>query len=458
MIEELILNGMDVARLNFAHASFAEHQENIQVIRKAATKLGRTVAILADLPGPKIRIGKLKFEPVILKRDSRVSLVTKNFLGTAQRIPCEFKDLPRLVSKDSLIYLSDGFIQLKVLSVRGQEVVCRVMVGGSLLSHKGLNLPGAKLPMSAFTAEDRDILQFALKQGVDAVGVSFVENASDILKIKDIAARRGKHPMIVAKIERQAAVANSAEILNAADAVMIARGDLGVEIPLEQVPVVQKTLIREANLLGKPVITATQMLESMTDNIRPTRAEAADVANAILDGTDAIMLSEETAVGRYPVDAVKIMAKIAAATEPMRGALGSARSVRQRWKQESLDKKGTAKESVTLHAVEMLESLAVRAILAPTASGDTARRISRFKPDCWILAFTKDATHRNGLAFSCGVMPFPFKSVGLNRDDKILTVVKRKKLVKPGDQLLMIGQALVGVPEGANSLKIVTVD
>ena len=290
----------------------------IENIRTAARAVGRHVAIMADLSGPKMRIGQLTGEPVELQSGEPFSLTTENVAGDEKRVSVSFSRLPQAVRPGDTLFLNDGLIQLEVSKVDGTEVQCRVVVGGELRSRKGLNLPGIDLGVGAFTDFDHQCLRFALEHGVEVVSQSFVENAADIAAVRSAAAALGRDPFIIAKIERSRALDQIAGILDAADGIMIARGDLGVEIPIEQIAVVQKRLVRQANTLGKPVITATQMLESMTGNRRPTRAEATDVANAILDGTDCVMLSEESAMGKYPVDAVAMLAKIAAAIEPAR--------------------------------------------------------------------------------------------------------------------------------------------
>lgn len=320
-LEAMIRSGMNVARLNLSHGDFEEHVENIRRIRAAARKTGHPVGILIDLPGLKIRIGRLPNDAIWLKKNENVILSTRNVPGTNGLIPVEYKQLASVVSQGSIIFLNDGFIQLKVLKAAGQDVYARVLTGGKLLSHKGLNLPGAKLGFDPITARDLQIVDFGLKHGVYIFGLSFIESAKDIDKVRRFAQKQGKSVFLVAKIERQGAVEHFGEILESADAVMIARGDLGVEMPIEELPIIQKKLIHQANTVGCPVITATQMLESMTEHVRPTRAEVNDVANAILDGTDAVMLSEETAIGEYPVETVRMMAKIAAVTEAQRASI-----------------------------------------------------------------------------------------------------------------------------------------
>ncbi len=311
ILTRMMRAGMKVARLNFAHGTFAEHGADIHRIRNLAVKISHPVQILIDLPGPKIRLGKLKKEPIQLKRGQKVTLTTEEVLGTEKLLPVNYEKLGVSVKKGGLVYLNDGFIQLVVLAVKGKEVYCEVQVGGTLYSFKGLNLPNAPMFVEPVTDQDLKALDFGMNYGVDLYGVSFVEKAHDILKLKAYVHQKGFRVRSIAKIEREEALKNIDSILKVTDGLMVARGDLGVQIPIEDVPEAQKMLIHKANRAGKPVITATQMLESMVHNIRPTRAEATDVANAVFDGTGAIMLSEETAIGDYPAEAVEMMARIA---------------------------------------------------------------------------------------------------------------------------------------------------
>jgi pyruvate kinase len=318
MLERMINAGMNIARLNFSHGDFSAHKTVIENIRSASEKTGKRVAIMGDLPGPKMRIGELETEPVELKSGDSFTLTTEEINGNKERVSMSFQPLTRVVKQSDKLFLNDGVIELEVVHVEGNDVRCRVLVGGELRSRKGLNLPGIDLGISAFTDRDHECLKFAAENGVDAVSQSFVEKASDIETVREAAKALGYNPFIIAKIERSGALENMDDILKAADAIMIARGDLGVEIPIEQMAVVQKRLMGKAIVMGKPVITATQMLESMIDHSRPTRAEATDVANAILDGTDCVMLSGESAMGRFPVESVRMLSKIAEATEPNR--------------------------------------------------------------------------------------------------------------------------------------------
>ena len=302
MIRELILAGMNVARLNFSHGSLDDHRDLINRIRDISEELNQVVAIMVDLPGPKIRVGEIENEPMMLERNAEVILTTKDVPGRDYVIPVQYKQIAESVTLGSPIYLSDGFIQLNCSSIQDGDIRCKVEVGGPLYSKKGINLPGSKIFVSPITARDLEIIDFGIKEGITIFCLSFIESREDVEEVRNYAALKGKQVFLVSKIERQQAVENLDSILEATDAIMIARGDLGVEVPIQDVPLIQKKIIHKANLLSKPVITATQMLESMTNNIRPTRAEATDVANAIIDGTDAVMLSGETAVGKFPMN------------------------------------------------------------------------------------------------------------------------------------------------------------
>ena len=314
-LERLIRAGMNVARLNFSHGDFDQHAKVISRIRTASSNVGRRVAIMADLPGPKMRLGEIPSGPFDLEQGEFFTLTSDDCEGDQRRASTSFESLPRVVREGDRLFLNDGLVQLLVRNVEGNDVRCEVVVGGSISSRKGLNLPRIALGIHAFTDRDRECLEFALSHGVDAVSQSFVESAADIEAVRAAASACGKSPFIIAKIERHEAIERYEEILAAADGIMVARGDLGVEVPIEDMAVIQKQLIAKANKAGKPVITATQMLESMTTSRLPTRAEATDVANAILDGTDCVMLSGETAKGKWPIECVKMMALICKTAE-----------------------------------------------------------------------------------------------------------------------------------------------
>lgn len=404
MLEEMMQRGMTAARLNFAHGTLEERVEEIRRIRSVAGRLGRHCLVFADLPGPKIRLGKLSAEPVFLRKGQEVILSAAG-AGSENRLPVDYKKLPQILSPGRLVFINDGFIQLHVEKIDGEDVYCRVAVGGPLLSYKGLNLPGVRLTDDVLSKEDLELADFALGHDIEAVSISFVESGSDIVKMRKFAEARHKSVYIIAKIERAEALKNIDEILIQADAVMIARGDLGVQTPIEQVPGIQKKLIHKANLLGRPVITATQMLVSMTDNVRPTRAEVSDVANAILDGTDAVMLSEESAIGKYPVEAVEMMSKIAASIERESATIRETADLPSLFRKAAASRQTASQDIISLTAVDAAQILKVSYILIPTHHGSVPRLVSRFKPESWIIAFSRTAAVSNFLCLSYGVQP-----------------------------------------------------
>ena len=400
-LERLIVKGMNVARLNFAHGDVESHQEVIDNIRGAASTLGRRVAIMGDLPGPKMRIGHLARESVELERGQPFTLQTGDVVGDSRHASMSFAGLPKAVKPGDTIFINDGLIQLRVESVEGQQVHCQVLVGGELRAHKGVNLPGIDLGICAFTPRDHEFLEFACDQGLDAISQSFVQDASDIEAVRQAAAALDYYPFIIAKIERARAVENLDAILESADGIMVARGDLGVEIPIEEVALAQKRIIKRSNLYGKPVITATHMLESMISHRRPTRAEATDVANAILDGTDCLMLSGETAAGCYPEESVAMMARIAQVTEPH----ALTRDVIHSLERTQVEEKISTEDLISLSIFATAKALTPAAIVAPTLSGVTARRVSRFRLPAWIVAVSPNESTCQTLQFSYGVYP-----------------------------------------------------
>jgi pyruvate kinase len=399
MLPRLVRAGVNVARLNFSHGDFSNHGEVIRRIREASREVGRRVTIMADLPGPKMRLGEIDPEPIQLVPGDRFTLTSEEMVGNAERVSMTFEALPRVVKPGNRLFLNDGLVQLVVDRVSGNNVECIVTVGGELRSRKGLNLPGINLGISSFTKRDRECLEFALGAGVDAISQSFVERADDIKEVRKAATKLGRQPFIIAKIERADALEHYDEILAAADGIMVARGDLGVEVPIEEIAYIQKQLIAKANLLGKPVITATQMLESMVGSRLPTRAEATDVANAILDGTDCVMLSGESAMGKFPEEAITMLARIASFTETHRPRTTLA--ARRELLQEQAEMSGGDRmTSVVEHA---LDTVPCDLVLVPTRSGATARILSRCKPPVWLLAPSPDPAVCQGLAFSYGV-------------------------------------------------------
>lgn len=399
VLTQLIKAGMNVARLNFSHGDPAYHGAVIERIREAAKVTDKRVAIMGDLPGPKMRIGDLIEEPIDLQRDDPLILTTDDILGDKNRISISFPDLLDAVQPGDRLYLNDGFILLKVVEVKGTDIHCNVRVGGELRSRKGLNLPGINLGITAFTENDHEWLRFAALHRLDAVSQSFVATADDILAVRQASEAMDYAPFIIAKIERAEALNNLKEILTAADGIMVARGDLGVEIPIERIAVVQKQITELANHFGKPVITATQMLESMVIYRRPTRAEATDVANAILGGTDCVMLSAESAMGRYPVDAVAMLASIATHVEPERSKQPFARTMDGFNGGESM----RAVDLIAASVYHTINNSAPRAVIVPTQSGSTPRNVARFRPPVWILAFSPNPATCQSLQFSYGI-------------------------------------------------------
>src|SRR5437660_2148047 len=401
MLARLIRAGMNVARLNFSHGIPSKHAEVIRRIRDAARETGRRIAIMADLPGPKLRLGEIDPEPIKLLPGTHFTLTSEDIVGDTQRASTSFERLPRVVKPCDRIFLNDGLVQLVVERVLGNEVECTVAVGGELRSRKGLNLPGVDLGISAFTEHERACLEFALEAGVDAVSQSFVERAADIHAVRAAGAKIGGEPFVIAKIERTDALAHFDEILAAADGIMVARGDLGVEVPIEEIAYTQKQLIAKANLAGKPVITATQMLESMVSSRLPTRAEATDVANAILDGTDCVMLSGASALGNFPEESVTMLAKLAAFTEEHRSRRILA--AQREFAQQATTICGRHRKSCSRETA--LRTVPCDLLLVPTRGGTVARAISRFKPPVWIVAPSFDSAASQNLAFSYGVHP-----------------------------------------------------
>src|SRR6202048_5183225 len=446
MIERLMRAGMDVARLNFSHGTHEEHARTIERLREASARLSKPIGILADLQGPKIRTGSLvDGKHVQLRAGQQFTISTRDFSGTSAGVSTTYKRLPRDVARGNRILLGDGLIELHVLSTTSNSVLCKVINGGELGEHKGINLPGVKLRIPAVTARDRDDLAFALRHGVNFIAVSFVRRAEDVLLAKSAIARARKHVPVIAKLEKPEAIENLDAILRVADGVMVARGDLGVEMSPERVPVVQKAIIKRAREFRRPVITATQMLESMTENPRPTRAEASDVPNAICDGCDAVMLSAETASGKYPVEAVSMMARIieeaeASITEFPRPA-----------PQEKLKVAETVAELVC-HASRELH---MKVIAVFTHSGFTARLVSRYRPLVPIIAFSPEANTRRRMALIWGVMPAEITDP--HKIDSLAAISEKRlleeKMVRKGDVIGIVAGTPMGIRGTTNFMK-----
>jgi len=435
MIRDLMRAGMDVARLNFSHGTHAEHARRIERLRAAAQHLKRTVCILQDLQGPKIRTGRLKDgKPVLLRAGSTLTITSRKVTGDASILSTDFAGLAREVEPGARILLSDGRIELKVRAVHDDDVECEVRNGGLLGEQQGINLPGAALAIPALTEKDKLDLEFGLKHGVDVVALSFVRSAEDIRSAKRLMREFGKSVPIIAKLEKPQAIERLEEILEVANGVMVARGDLGVEVPPERVPIIQKLVIQRAGVWRRPVITATQMLESMTENPRPTRAEASDVANAIFDGTDVVMLSGETASGRYPLETVAMMSRIILEAEASIAQLPPAPRRRRE------DHRYSVAETICESIAHAAEDLPMRAIAVFTESGNTARMLSKHRPKVSIYAFSRKPEVCNRMNALWGVHPvhkreWESAEAMLNTAESELLP---KGLLRPGDVLGLV--------------------
>jgi len=452
MMKKLMSTGMDVARLNFSHGSHEAHLENIKSLRDAAAELNLQIAILADLQGPKIRVGKLMNGPMKLECDSIVTITTDENRSGAGIIPTVYKNLANDVKAGSKILLDDGLLEFVVLEVKaGTDVTCRVVKGGVLKEKKGINLPNVNVSAPAVTEKDYADLEFALANGVDYVALSFVRHASDIDNVKRAIHKKGLDTPVIAKIERPEAVVNFESILKSADGIMVARGDLGVEMLPEKVPAIQKRIIKKCNMEGKPVIVATQMLESMIENPRPTRAESSDVANAIMDGADAIMLSGETASGKYPVEAVEMMARISKEIEEL--------LFLQHQSHETLRVLNPiygAADSLCHATGVTARELKAKLIVTYTESGSTALLVSKNRPRIPILAITMSPKTSRRINLYWGVIPTLIEGVsGTDRMiEKAEEAALTSKLAAPGDYIVITGGVPVGQPGSTNIMKI----
>ena len=452
MLRELMLAGMDVARLNFSHGNQAYHGENIERIRAVAAEVGKPVAILTDLQGPKLRVGEMEGEGVPLVSGEKVILTTRPIVGHGGVVPVQYARLPRDVEPGDRILIDDGLLELEVLSTGETDIACRVITGGLLQTNKGMNLPRASHAIPAITDKDRQDLRFVLEQQVDWVALSFVRNPGEVQELKEMIrelAASDRPVPVVAKIEKPKAVDNIDGIIEVADAIMVARGDLGIETSPEAVPVVQKMIIAKCNAVGKPVITATQMLDSMIRNPRPTRAEANDVANAIFDGTDAIMLSGETAVGKYPLESVRTMVRIAQEAE--RGGLeGLARP------RPPLGPVTSIADAVSHATYETASDLGAVAIITPTLSGHTPRVISKYRPCCPIIAVTPSPVVQRQLALYWGVRALLSERTE-STDETISGAVRAAQehgLVKQGDVVVITAGAAGSGPGTTDIMKV----
>ena len=450
---------MDVARLNFSHGSLTDHAENVERIRAVAQEIGKPVAILADLQGPKLRVGRMVEGGVPLEPDDRVTFVTGDVVGRSpHRLPVQNERFVHMVSSGDRVLLNDGLIELRVEGAEGDEVRCRVVVGGRLKSNKGINLPQTSVDLPSLTDKDRDDLAHALEWGVDWVALSFVRTAEDVAKLRALVKERSvseSPPPVMAKIEKPQALEHIDAIIEVVDGVMVARGDLGIEIHVEEVPMAQKRIIAKSNRAGIPVVTATQMLESMIRHPQPTRAEASDVANAILDGTDALMLSGETSIGAYPVEAVRTMVRIACEVE---GQLPEKPLQLFRPSVENLNL--SIADAVGWAAREAAHHLEAAAIISPTASGYTARTMSRYRPDSPIIAITPDAHVQRRLMLYWGVTPL-LAPRSDNTDYMVARAVeaaRKRDLISSGNVVIITAGAARSEPGTTNLMRVRVVE
>ena len=448
ILSQMVRSGMNVARLNFSHGTHEEHRETIELMQSVSDELGVPVAILQDIAGPKMRIGRVEGERATLNTDDRITLTTKDMLSTGRVVSVDHRMLVSEVRPGGTVLLADGAIELRVEGVSGDEIRCIVVEGGVLTSHKGVNLPGASIHAPAISEKDRNDILFGVENGVDFIAISFVREPGDLLIAREIISNAGSNVPVIAKIERHEALARIDEIVKSSDGIMVARGDLGVDVPFEEIGLIQKKIIRLCNIVGKPVITATQMLLSMVEKNRPTRAEITDITNAILDGTDAIMLSEETASGRYPVRSVGVMSRIAKATE-------ASDEFRDHVLTHRLKPSQKVSDVVSRAACDVAERLGAGAILAPTESGTMPRLIARYRPAHGVIALCTSQRVYKKLCLIWGVQPVMIEPI--DDTDRLLQVAERVALeqgVGVGDVMVITAGTSTGRSGGTDLIKV----
>lgn len=451
ILKEMLLNGMDVARINMSHQNHQKHLERVDMLKKLREDLSLPVALMLDTKGPEIRIGKFKTSKIQLKKGQTFTLTSEDILGDESIVSITFKGLANEISVGTKILIDDGLISLLVKEISGSAIICEVLNDGFLSANKGINIPGLRLSLPFISQKDFDDIKFAVEQDFDFIAASFTRNADDIKKLRKVLLDlNGSNIKIIAKIENSDGINNIDEIIKVADGIMVARGDLGVEIPLENIPTIQKKLIKKACNAGKHVITATQMLDSMMKNPRPTRAEVSDVANAIYDGTSAIMLSGETAAGLYPVESVKFMASIATKTE-------SEIDYKKRFFDLPLDLKTTITSALSHATCTTALDLGASAILTITRSGKTAQFVSKYRPSCPIIAVTSDQMVLRQLNLLWGVIPLFMKNEfsDLNQlSDEVIKAASGAKIIKDGDLVVITAGLPLGKIYGTNFLKV----
>jgi len=449
MMKKMIEAGMDVARLNFSHGTHEEHEARINRLRQAMEETGKSIALMLDTKGPEIRTGYVKGDQVTLKEGSQVVITTEDILGDEKRFSITNRTLPQIVAAGNTIMIADGMLQLEVISTTDTEILCKVITGGELGNQKNVNVPGVSLDLPSLTEKDIDDINFGIEQGVDFIAASFVRRSSDVLAIRRLLESRDADIHIISKIENEEGVKNIDDIIKVSNGIMVARGDMGVVIPAQDVPLIQKTIIKKCNRVGKPVITATQMLDSMIRNPRPTRAEASDVANAILDGTDAVMLSGETAAGKYPLEAVRMMSRIAERTEE---SLDYENILLQR----TAERPNTTTDAISHASCSIAQDLGAVAIITSTKSGFTARSVSKYRPRAPVIAVCPDERVRRKLCLVWGVQPLPTEDIN-NTDEMIKKAVDtslNEGLIKCGDLIVITAGVPAGVPGTTNLIKV----
>ncbi|MFY9273042.1 MAG: pyruvate kinase [Thermacetogeniaceae bacterium] len=449
MMKKMIEAGMDVARLNFSHGTHEEHEARIIRLRQAMEETGKSIALMLDTKGPEIRTGYVKGDQVTLKEGSQVVITTEDILGDEKRFSITNRTLPQIVAAGNTIMIADGMLQLEVISTTDTEILCKVITGGELGNQKNVNVPGVSLDLPSLTEKDIDDINFGIEQGVDFIAASFVRRSSDVLAIRRLLESRDADIHIISKIENEEGVKNIDDIIKVSNGIMVARGDMGVVIPAQDVPLIQKTIIKKCNRVGKPVITATQMLDSMIRNPRPTRAEASDVANAILDGTDAVMLSGETAAGKYPLEAVRMMSRIAERTEE---SLDYENILLQR----TAERPNTTTDAISHASCSIAQDLGAVAIITSTKSGFTARSVSKYRPRAPVIAVCPDERVRRKLCLVWGVQPLPTEDIN-NTDEMIKKAVDtslNEGLIKCGDLIVITAGVPAGVPGTTNLIKV----
>lgn len=446
VLTDMIEHGLNVVRLNFSHGSHENHAETISLVRRVGTKLKNMPAILQDLCGPKIRLGAVE-EGVVLSSGSTFTLTTKKCMGNKEQASITYKKITKDVSQGALIKIDDGKLTLKVTKVKEHELLCKVLIGGSIKSNKGVNLPGTELSLSSLTRKDKKDVLFGIQNDVDFVALSFVQKAKDIKDLRTILSKHKSKAKIIAKIETQAAIDNLDEIIHESDGVMVARGDLAVEVGAEKVPLLQKEIITKCNLLGRPVITATQMLDSMENTPVPTRAEVSDVANSILDGTDAVMLSGESAVGAYPSESVRTLTQIAEQTEPHA-------------KNKDLEYLGDSRDLVdtmSVSVVRIANHVKARRIVTLTQSGFTARMIARFKPHHGVIAITPESKTYEQLKLSSGCTPVLSEVKGDTKEvaKEVQNIISKNKWAKKGEKIVITMGSQYGISGSTNTIFVI---